>query len=117
MFPSNGRFVSNHQKQYIRPIEDLFLIIRSKVSIQWKQFIQPLDERAAIYRNKFVYSFKLSIGGFNLINYPIKLNHPISQIYHNADSLKIGAFICESQNFNEFAIADQRIYRRQDSFC
>jgi len=63
--PHNGRFVSNHQKQYIRPIEDLFLIIRSKDSIQRKQFIQPLDERAAIYRNQFSYSFKLSIGGYS----------------------------------------------------
>ena len=35
--PHNGRKVSIHQKQYFRPMEELFLSIRSKVSIQRKQ--------------------------------------------------------------------------------
>ena len=57
-------------------MEELFLIIRSKVSIQRKQFIQPLDERAAIYRNKFVYSFKLSIGGIQSYQLSNKIESP-----------------------------------------
>ena len=66
---------------------------------------------------KILYSFKLSIGGIQFYQLSNEIESPINPIYHNVDSLKIGAFICESQNFSEFAIADQRKYRRQDSFC
>lgn len=57
-------------------MEELFLSIRNNVSIQRIQIMQPLGERAAIYRNKFVYSFKLSIGGIQSYQLSNKIESP-----------------------------------------